>query len=287
MNIPSSTASSLTISFDVEQPSTSGQSPRSLTNKVLSPKDTASLFEPSKKLTKRKCSSKKIIKSSNEQRTQSTTSTHSNVTKKPKKTLTTLEFTLSQAKSPLQLLAEAKNELKAQTRSASLYVARSEACVNECVSLMSSDTASLKEKTDAVEQANMATGLSQAMVNGMKIALEDVKKAKAAVRALNVAARTPSLLKGVSSRKPFFCQVCKKTLPQGCNAKAHLRIHTGERPYNCKHCSSSFKQKSHLVTHEKTHQGIKAYQCSHCSMRFSRNSSLKTHIGRFHATKVC
>ncbi|XP_055616190.1 zinc finger protein 771-like [Toxorhynchites rutilus septentrionalis] len=79
-------------------------------------------------------------------------------------------------------------------------------------------------------------------------------------------------------RKPFKCDMCKKTFTSKYGVRVHMRIHTGERPYSCPHCQNTFADSSTLLRHIRTHTGERPYPCPHCPKSFKQASSRRGHI---------
>ncbi|XP_028404576.1 zinc finger protein 107-like [Dendronephthya gigantea] len=65
------------------------------------------------------------------------------------------------------------------------------------------------------------------------------------------------MLKNVSKRRPFQCDICHKKFRQRGYLNVHKRIHTGLMPFKCNICNRSFRQKTHVVKHKRTIHKIK------------------------------
>ena len=65
------------------------------------------------------------------------------------------------------------------------------------------------------------------------------------------------MLKNVSKRRPFQCDICHKKFRQRGYLNVHKRIHTGLMPFKCNICNRSFRQKTHVVKHKRTIHNIK------------------------------
>ena len=78
--------------------------------------------------------------------------------------------------------------------------------------------------------------------------------------------------------KHFFCSYCDRCFPIRARLRDHQRVHTGERPHACVLCGRAFSHPSNLRTHLRTHSGEKPYQCPVCRKAFGHHSNLKTHV---------
>ncbi|XP_030607776.1 zinc finger protein 568-like isoform X2 [Archocentrus centrarchus] len=85
-------------------------------------------------------------------------------------------------------------------------------------------------------------------------------------------------LRGHTSKKPYFCGTCGKTLIRLASLKVHMRIHTGEKPYCCSTCGNTFRQLIHLKRHMRKHTGEKPYCCNTCGKRLRHSTGLKRHM---------
>ncbi|KAJ4442331.1 zinc finger protein 235-like isoform X2 [Periplaneta americana] len=79
------------------------------------------------------------------------------------------------------------------------------------------------------------------------------------------------------NEKAFKCDVCDKFFSHLSNLRTHERLHTGEKPFKCDFCGKSFANSSNLKAHERLHTGEKPFQCDVCGMCFSQSSSQKRH----------
>jgi KRAB domain-containing zinc finger protein len=86
-------------------------------------------------------------------------------------------------------------------------------------------------------------------------------------------------------RKPFVCQVCRKSYAQKSYLKQHMLVHTAEKPHVCKLCGKSFAFKCALVTHmnSSVHNLRRPVLCVVCDKDFATKHALRLHVERKHA----
>jgi uncharacterized Zn-finger protein len=80
-----------------------------------------------------------------------------------------------------------------------------------------------------------------------------------------------------SGRRPYECEVCKKTFGHAVSLSQHRAVHSQERCFQCKQCGKTFKRSSTLSTHLLIHSDTRPYPCQYCGKRFHQKSDMKKH----------
>jgi uncharacterized Zn-finger protein len=84
-------------------------------------------------------------------------------------------------------------------------------------------------------------------------------------------------------QKTFSCKFCNKGYTSLSALKMHTRTHT--LPCKCNICGKSFSRPWLLQGHVRTHTGEKPFECSFCSRSFADKSNLRAHLQTHLQTK--
>ena len=80
-----------------------------------------------------------------------------------------------------------------------------------------------------------------------------------------------------SARKPYTCQVCRKSFRTPSVLKRHSFCHTGHKPYQCDFCGKGCTTPGNLIAHKRTHNKERPILCDICGQDFTDIAQLRKH----------
>jgi len=130
-------------------------------------------------------------------------------------------------------------------------------------------------KAEVQEEINEETNFN--IGDFLMVQIEDTNKDEEFIKIRNEAISIQTDNNKHDCKRPFKCDICKKSFAAKYFLDSHKRLHTGEKPFKCEFCPMTFAAKGNLNTHRKKHTGEKTFKCEFCDKAFAQTSNLDNH----------